>query len=288
VPAAPSRPPSVVVTGASSGIGRACALDLDARGWRVFAGVRREADGEALRGAASGRLVPLSLDVTDAAQIEAAVKQVGQAVGADGLQGLVNNAGVSVAGPLEYQDLDALRHQLEVNAVAPVAVTQVFLPLLRAGRGRIVHIGSMSGYVSAAFLGPYSASKHALEALNDAQRRELAPFGLHVALVQPGAIATEIWKKAEEQVEALIGSLSEEGRSRYEARARQVAEDTFAAARSAIPPSRVAAAVHHALTARRPRTRYRVGRDAVLVRWLTRLLPDRTLDWLLERARSLN
>src|SRR3990172_10518116 len=152
----------VVVTGASTGIGEACALRLDKAGWRVFAGVRKEADAQRLKQQASERLTPLTLDVTDQAQIDAAAKTVADAVGAAGLQGVVNNAGVSINGPLEYLTSDDLRQQLEVNVIGQMAVTRTFLEQIRQGRGRIVFIGSISGKFATPFLGPYCASKHAM------------------------------------------------------------------------------------------------------------------------------
>ena len=161
------EPDSIVITGASSGIGEACALYLDELGYRVFAGVRKPAAGEALKAKASKRLAPVILDVTDVASIDRAVETVKAAVGAAGLAGLVNNAGIGVGGPLEVVPLADLRKQFEVNVIGQVAVTQALLPLLRQGRGRIVNMGSIAGRATMPFMGPYSASKFALEALTD-------------------------------------------------------------------------------------------------------------------------
>jgi NAD(P)-dependent dehydrogenase (short-subunit alcohol dehydrogenase family) len=278
---------SAVVSGASTGIGEATALHLDRMGFRVFAGVRRESAGEALRARASERLVPLPLDVTDAASIAAAAKTVASAVGDAGLDGLVNNAGIGIAGSLEFLDLDRLREQLEVNVVGAVAVTQAFLPLLRRATGRIVQIGSMAGYSANPFLGPYAASKHALEGLSDSLRRELRPWRIEVSIVEPGSIETPIWGKAWEQADELrAGAGARELELYGEAFERMVAFMKSAAGR-AIPAQRVADSVHHALTAARPRTRYRVGRDAQVALWLTRLLPARGLDALLGRIIGL-
>ena len=178
-----TRTGAVVVTGASSGIGRACALHLAALGLQVFAGVRRAEDGAALQAASSARLTPMLLDVADETSIRAATDTITAAVGEAGLAGLVNNAGIGVAGPLEFLPLAEFRTQLEVNVTGQLAVTQALLPLLRQGRGRIVNMGSIGGRIAAPFVGPYSASKFALEALTDALRMELRPWGLHVAIV---------------------------------------------------------------------------------------------------------
>ncbi len=170
----------IVITGASSGIGEACALYLDGLGCRVFAGVRNPVDGESLKAKASARLMPVLLDVTDVASIDRAVETVKAAVG---MAGLVNTAGIGGGGPLEVVPPAELRKVLEVNVVGPVAVTQAFLPLLRLGRGRIVNMGSIAGLAATPFIGPYSASKFALEALTDAMRLELRPWGIHVSIV---------------------------------------------------------------------------------------------------------
>ncbi|MGD1157325.1 MAG: SDR family oxidoreductase, partial [Terriglobia bacterium] len=185
---------AVVITGASTGIGEACALHLDKLGFRVFAGIRKAADAEALRHRASARLVPIRLDVSDETEVEQAARNVTEALRGEGLAGLVNNAGIVVAGMLEFLPLDALRRQLEVNVVGQVAVTQAFLPHLRKARGRIVNIGSVSGLIAGPFSGAYAASKFALEALTDALRVELRPWKIHVSIVEPGNIQTPIWK----------------------------------------------------------------------------------------------
>ena len=163
-------PPAVVITGASTGIGKACALELDRRGFRVFAGVRSESAAQELQAQASARLTPVRIDVTDAASIAAAAETIARSVGDAGLAGLVNNAGIAVSGPLEIVPIDALRRQLEVNVIGPVAVTRSLLPLLRKARGRVVNMSSISGGVAAPYLGPYSASKFAMEAITDTLR----------------------------------------------------------------------------------------------------------------------
>lgn len=284
---AASRPGGVVVTGASSGIGEACALHLDKLGCRVFAGVRDPADGEALRAKASERLMPVLLDVTDAASIRQAAETVGAAVGAAGLAGLVNNAGIGGGGPLEVVALGELRKVFEVNVIGPVAMTQALLPLLRQGRGRIVNIGSIAGRAATPFFGPYAASKFALEALTDAMRLELRPWGIHVSIIEPGAVESRIWEKARRRAVQMEATASPEMKAYYGAAVARVREVMEQAARRAIPARVVAEAVGHALFARRPKTRYLVGLDARLRAVLAAWLPDRVQDWLLTRILKL-
>lgn len=274
---------SAIITGASTGIGRATAIYLDERGFRVFAGVRKPEDIVRLAKSGSDRLTPLTIDVTDAASIEAAARSVEEAVGEAGLGGVVNNAGIGVGGVQEFLDLDELRRQLEVNVVGPVAVTRAFLPLLRKARGRIVNISSNGGYIAAPFLGPYAASKFALEALSDSLRRELRPWGIHVAVIEPGSIQSDIWEKARDQTRELHEGLSEPARALYGPALDAMSRYVEQTAGRAIPPEAVAREVHHALTAGKPRTRYRVGVDAKATRLLS-YLPDRAIDALLARG----
>ena len=278
-----SRENTVVITGASTGIGEACALHLDELGFRVFAGVRKAADGEALKGRASARLAPVSLDVTDERSIAAAVETVARSAGDTGLAGLVNNAGIAVAGMLEFMPLAALRNQLEVNVLGPIAVTQAFLPLLRKTRGRVVNIGSNSGLLSTPFLGAYCASKFALEALTDALRGELRPWGIQVSIVEPGNIQTPIWEKSSAAAKQLLDGLPQQAHELYGAAIEAVGKTAEKSAASAIPPAAVARAVTHALTAKRPKTRYRVGTDATVQALLARYVPDRMRDALIAR-----
>jgi NAD(P)-dependent dehydrogenase (short-subunit alcohol dehydrogenase family) len=273
----------VVITGASTGIGAACALYLDQLGWRVFAGVRKQADGNSLQQQASDRLTPLLLDVTDTAAIAAAADTVAAAVGPAGLAGLVNNAGVAFSGPLEFLPIADLRRQLEVNVIGQVAVTQAFLPLLRQGRGRIVNMGSISGRVASPFLGSYAASKFALEALTDSLRVELRPWGLEVIIVEPGPIATPIWDKSLALADDLIRHLPPQGRDLYGPALATARARGLRFGQAGIPAEAVAQVVAHALTAPRPKTRYLVGRGLRLAVLLTKFLPDRLRDWLIAR-----
>ena len=237
--------PSVVITGASTGIGEASALRLASMGFRVFAGVRKQVDADALSSKApvNGTLQPIMLDVTDAESITAAQSAVADAVGERGLAGLVNNAGISVAAPMELVPLDELRRQMEVNLIGPVAVTQAFLPLIRKARGRIVNIGSIGGRISTPVLGPYSASKYAIEAITDALRIELRPWGINVAVVEPGSIATPIWEKGQGSADQLEAGLTPEAHAMYAGTIAAMREAAREAERRGIPPDAVAKAV---------------------------------------------
>ena len=269
-------PRTVVITGTSTGIGHATALDLDRRGFTVFATVRREQDGARLEAAASDRLRTRLLDVTDPASVETAAATVAEAVGAAGLDALVNNAGIATPGPLEFLDLNDLRRQFEVNVTGQVAVTQAFLPLVRRATGRIVNVGSIGGRSALPFAGAYCASKYALEGLTDALRMELKPDGIEVVLIEPGSVATPIWKKAVET------DLPDEVVERYGAAIEKMKATLGETATEGASPEAVARAIHHALIATPPKTRYLVGRMAY-VRAALQWLPDRWRDALLLR-----
>jgi NAD(P)-dependent dehydrogenase (short-subunit alcohol dehydrogenase family) len=274
---------SVVVTGSSTGIGRATALQLDSLGFDVFAGVRREGDGERLAAEGSGRIAPLILDVTDAESIAAGASRVADTVGEAGLAGVVNNAGIAEPAPIEILPIDALRRQLEVNLVGQVAVIQAFLPLIRTARGRVVNISSVGGRTSSPALGAYAASKFGIEAISDAMRMELHPWGIRVSVIEPGSFGTEIWRRGGEAADSTLERIPEEKRALYAgliAAVRKVARRTQDRGK---PPDAVVRAIVHALTARRPRTRYVVGADARIQIALARLLPDRAYDALVRR-----
>jgi NAD(P)-dependent dehydrogenase (short-subunit alcohol dehydrogenase family) len=284
----PSSPPAVLITGASTGIGAACALDLDRHGCRVFAGVRKTADGDGLRGQASERLRPVLLDVTDAAAIRAAVDEVAAAVGAAGLAGLVNNAGILVPGPLELLPTGRFREQLEVNVLGTHAVTRAFLPLVRAARGRIVILGSISGKVTPPYLGAYAASKHALEALADALRIELRKWDVAVSIVEPDSVDTPIWDKLLTSADQLDQDVDAAIRQLYQDDLIEMRKASRRLDRAGMPVERVVAAVRHALLARRPKTRYPVGLRTRLALCGAALLPDRLLDWFLLRFMGIH
>src|SRR3954470_17650850 len=233
----------IVVTGVSSGIGRAAALELDRRGYRVFGGVRIPEDGESVKSEASERFTPLILDVTDADAITRAREAVDAALGDEPLAGVVNNAGVGSGGPIEALDMDELRQTLEINTIAPVALTQAFIPRLRASRGRVVNISSIGGRIAQPFLGPYSASKFALEALSDTMRRELRPWGIHVALIEPGNVKTRIWEKGRSQVEELRARADPDELRLSGRNLERMERVTRLAGRTGAPPERVARVV---------------------------------------------
>lgn len=280
-------PRSVVITGASTGIGEACALELDDRGFRVFAGVRSEEAAERLRTKASSNLIPVMIDVTDAASIAAAARTVGQTVGDAGIAGLVNNAGIAVVGPIEIVPIDALRRQLEVNVVGQVAVTQAFLPLLRKARGRVVNMSSISGGLAAPCFGPYAASKFALEAISEALRLELRRWGIQVSSVAPGAINTPIWEKSTAANEELTGRVSPELIALYDIELEALREVAALYARSAAPVERAVRAVVHALTAKRPKMHYFLGWDVRACFKIMKILPDRVRDWIVRKLVGL-
>ena len=275
-----THPSAFLVTGASSGIGRATALLLDRSGFQVFAGVRRGEQGEALRRQASERLTPILLDVTDQHSIEAAARSVADKLGGRALAGLVNNAGIDIAGPLETSSVAEARSQFEVNVIGLLAVTQAFLPLLRQGRGRLVNMGSVLGRLAIPLMGAYSASKFALEGLTDALRIELRPWGILVSLIEPGPVATPLWSKTH----LLAGMNEERGAAAGElyATANAAAHAAFTKfGQTGISPDRVAAKVFEALMASNPKPRYLVGRDAKALSWLASLVPDRIRDRIL-------
>lgn len=271
----------VLVTGAAKGIGRACALRLAQGGHHVFAGVRQAAHGEELRREAD-TITPLELEVTNPAQIEAAAGLIERQVGAAGLHGLVNNAGIAVAGPLEFLPIDELRRQLEVNVIGQIAVTQALLPLIRRAAGRIVNMGSIAGRSALPMTGPYAASKFALEALTDSLRAELQPWGIQVAVIEPGVIATPIWETSAAVADQLIARMSPKAIEYYGGVIAALRKRALTATTRGLPPDTVARAVEHALFSDRPKTRYLVGRDAH-VRLALEWLPDRIRDRIIRR-----
>ena len=267
--------PSVLVTGAGRGIGRAVALRMAERGWTVHAGVRRAEDGEALKQAAGARGViqPLELDITD----KPSVADLPEALGRQ-LDALVNNAGAVLSGPIEALAIEDVSAQLELNVVGQVAVTQAVLPLLRESTGRIVFISSVSGRFATPFTGVYNASKFALEGLADTLRMELREWGIGVVLVEPGSIDTDMWRGAHDAADEAELKMSPHHRELY---GRQIASMRKAISQTQKrtgSPEKVAAAVERALTASRPRARYPVGLDARAGIALRAVLPTPALD----------
>lgn len=270
----------VLVTGASTGIGRATALRLDALGFTVFAGVRRPEDGQALERTASPRLQFVVLDVTDPATVAATADRL--AAVPSSFVGIVNNAAISVPGPLEFMPIDDVRRQFDVNFFGAARVTQAVLPVIRAaGRGRIVNVSSINARLAQPWIGAYSASKWAMEGWSDALRRELRPWKIPVSLVQPGAVATPIFERSRAGGRELAASMPARAHELYPDILRALLERPGRAPRHAIPPERVARVIARAVSARRPRTRYLVGRDTRLVALLTAILPARVIDRLI-------
>jgi NAD(P)-dependent dehydrogenase (short-subunit alcohol dehydrogenase family) len=268
--------PTVLITGASRGIGRAAVHRLAGKGWDVLAGVRRPEDGEALRGE---RIAPVLLDVTDAAAIAALDGSLPER-----LDAVVNNAGIAIGGPLEALPVDEVRRQLEVNLVGPLAVTQAVLPRLRAARGRVVFVSSLSGRVATPMTGAYNASKFGLEGLADTLRMELRPWGIAVVLVEPAQTDTDMWREAEGTLEADLAKLSPEHRELYAGHIEGARKMIPRSQKLASPVEGAAATIERALTARRPRARYVVGAGPRVQGVLAQVTPTPTLDAVLRLA----
>ena len=268
---------TALVTGASTGIGHASALELASAGFTVFAGVRKESDAKRL---ADEGLLPVDLDVTDERSINAAVELV-RSRGGDRLDALVNNAGIGMVAPIEYMPRDELRYEFDVNFFGQVAVIQSFLPLLRQARGRIVNIGTVGSHLSLPFGSPLNASKAAFRALNDSLRLELRPFGIHVSIVEPGAIRTPAIEKTLGDPDGAIGRLGPEAVARYGDALRKMMKRGYALEMDGSPPEVVARVVRRAVTARHPRIAYRAGKTAVAFT-LMRAVPPRLFDRIVE------
>jgi NAD(P)-dependent dehydrogenase (short-subunit alcohol dehydrogenase family) len=279
--------PSVVITGSSSGIGRASALLLAQRGFQVFAGVRRPADGAALRSDGGEAIVPIMLDVTEADSIVSAGHEVTRQLAGAPLDGLVNVAGIGMSGPVEYVTPAELRGMFEVDVFGQIAVTQALLPLIRRARGRVVTISSVGAHIAMPFGGVLGAAKSALGSLMDSLRLELRPFGVRVVTIEPGAINTPAADKTLGNVEARIAQLPPEGVRQYGTMLRAFTRRAYKMEAGGSSPEVVARAVLHALTAANPRPRYVVGKHARLLTTLARVLPDRELDLVRSRIFSL-
>ncbi len=278
--------PLALISGASTGIGRATSLRLAGSGWNVLAGVRDPAAGESLAAEApAGRITPLALEVTDAAQIAAAAELVGEhaaRLGRPGLDALINNAGIGIGGPLEILSDEDLRRQFDVNVFGHMAVTRAMLPSLRRAQGRILFVSSIGGRVAMAYTAPYAASKHAIEAFADTLRVELHSSQIQVGLIEPGSVSTPIWDKSRGDAERL--QIPPELQAQYgkvPAALDKAMQDT---AKRGVPPEQVAATIEGALTAKRMKARYLIGRDAVAMLAAKRLLPDHVFDRLVRRV----
>ncbi len=273
--ASPEVQELAVITGASTGIGAATARELARRGFHVLAGVRRDRDADAIRGPG---IEPLLIDITNPDHVRALAARVNGDPQGRAVRALINNAAIAVNVPVEAFALDEWRRLFEVNLFGHVAVTQTLLPALIRSKGRVVNISSVGGKVAAATYGPYAGTKFALEAVSDALRREIAPFGVQVVVVEPGAVRTEMPGRAIATAHELASTMTPEQSQRYGGLVRAITAQTAHYTRSGLPAAAAAAVIAKAVTARQPRTRYTVGRDAALLTFLARILPDRMLD----------
>lgn len=269
---------SAVVTGVSSGIGRAIAKSLVDAGWRVFGSVRKEKDAEDAKTALGANFTPLLFDVTDEAAIRREADKVAASLGDMTLRGLVNNAGIAVAGPVGYLDLEDLKRQMDINLYGPIRMTQAFLPLLGADHvrkgppGRIVNMSSVAGKIASPFMSPYAMSKHALEAMSESLRRELMVHGIDVAIVGPGAIKTPIWAKADElDVDRYAGT-------EYHADLVRMKTMMQTFGNEGLDADEVGKLVLDILTTARPKTRYAILRNKFSMWTLPNLMPKRMVD----------
>lgn len=274
-------PELAIVTGASTGIGAATARELALQGFHVLAGVRRDRDADAIRGPG---VEPLILDITNPDHIQALATRVDEDPPGRAVRALVNNAGIQANFPVEAFAIDDWRRMFEVNLFGHVAVTQALLPALIRSKGRVVNISSVGGRVAMAAYGPYAATKFALEAVSDSLRREIAPLGVEVVVVEPGAVATEMLGRASATAEERVSAMTSELGRRYGALVHAVTAQAAASTTSGLPADAAAKVIAKAITAPKPGTRYTVGRDAALITRVVRFLPDRALDRLLAAA----
>ncbi len=280
--------PTVLITGSSTGIGHACAILLDQRGFKVFAGVRNEADGEKLRANASHHLRPVLLDVTKPATTVQAFEFIKKEVGASGLNGLVNNAGIGIASPVEFFPMQDLRTIFEVNVFGQISVIQTFLPLLRPAKGRIINIGSIGDRITMPFGRALCASKSALASFTEALRLELSAWGIEVCLIEPASISTPAVDKVKTGNEKHIEDLSAEGARLYASKFKLFTQRAIEREKNGSQPEVVANVVYQALTSKNPKTRYLVGKDSTVLATLAKWMPDPLLDKIRLRIFGLN
>ena len=270
---------SFLITGASSGIGKAAVVLLVQKGHRVFAGVRTQKSMEELE-KLSPNVYPLLLDVTSRESILNAKKQIEEIVSENGLDGLVNNAAIAISAPMEFVPMDEVQKQMDVNVTGLIAITQTFLPMLRKGNGRIVNVGSLSGLLTTPFLGPYCASKYAVEAITDAMRMELHSSGIKVSLIEPGSIKTSMWRNSL-SVAVDLEKKMPPGHVSYRKAVDIFREIAIKTGDAGIAPEKVAQKIEHALCATNPKTRYLVGKEAIMYSIFKKILPDRAFDYLI-------
>lgn len=281
---------NILITGASTGIGRAVAVDLAARGYRVFGSVRKPADAEALCAATPEGAVPIEallFDVTDSEAIQAGAARLEELLAGEGLHALVNNAGVAIAAPLEYIPIEDFQLQMDINVTGVLRCTQAFLPALRRARGRIINISSVAGRLAFPLAAPYHASKHALEGFSDVLRLEMQRHGIEVVVIQPGAIKTEIWDTAAHKSAQIRKNLSPEALEDYGRLIDQVGKAAANAGATGDEVEVCADVVRKAIEAKRPRTRYIVGRDAKIGMFLRRIFSDRLMDRIVGKGMDL-
>lgn len=279
---------SILITGASTGIGRATALLLAARGWRVFATVRKLGDGDRLERDGHGRVQAVQIDVTDRPSISRAALEVEVALGGRGLDALLNNAGVGLTAPVEFTSAEALRNIFEVNLFGQIAVIQDFMPLLRRARGRMINVGSVADHITPPFGGAMAASKAAFASMSAALRLELRPEGIEVILVEPGSIDTPAVEKTLGDIDRRIASLGANAEALYGNNMRKVAKTFARMEHAGSPPEAVARVIMRALDDRKPRTRYPAGKDSRKLTWLAWALPERLLDRAILRTFGLS
>lgn len=278
----------MVVTGASSGIGKATVLRLAKNGWRVFAAVRKEQDAKLLRSDSGIRVETVLLDVADEGSIRAAAEEVNSELGKDGLDGLFNNAGIGNVSPIEYTTIDSIRRVYEVNLFGQISVIQAFLPLLRRAKGRIVNTGSVGDHLSPPFAGVLASSKAAFASASSSLRLELRAQGIHVIIVEPGSVNTPAVDKTLGGVETQITSLPPEGARLYGVGLRRMTAAFVKNEKAGSSPDVVGKVVEKALNAKNPRTRYPAAKDSTMLINLARLLPEKLLDLAILKSFGLS
>jgi NAD(P)-dependent dehydrogenase (short-subunit alcohol dehydrogenase family) len=279
---------SVLVTGASTGIGWAISLELANRDWRVFSAVRKDTDAKKLREASSGKITPVIMDIVDYESVKKGAGEIEKMLGGAGLDALFNNAGISVQGPMEIIPIEMFEQQIRVNVFGHLFVTQTFLPLIRKAKGNIVFMSSESGRVTLPLVGPYSASKFALEAVANALRVELLHSGIKVSLVEAATIKTPMWEKIDTTTEKVIAAAPQQARDLYEAELETLIRIPRIQAGAGIPMEKVVGVIHRAMTEPRPKARYIVGWEAWAFIYSYAVMPTRIMDWITSKmARSV-
>jgi len=270
----------VVVTGCSKGIGKATALYLDRQGYTVWASVRKANDAEMLKSQASQRLQTFLMDITDPQQVQAAAEQVQAGVGDEGVFALVNNAVVMIPCPLEVLPIEILHQQMAVVVDGTLRVTQAFLPLVRQAKGTIVNMSSIAGRIALPVYGPYHMAKFALEAMSDTLRQEVAPDGVRVVVIEPGAVNTPIWDTVKETAQWVYSQVDQQKLARYQAMIDRIETTNQKAVQRAVPPEKVAKLIERVINKRRPRARYPVGLDGLIIARLAWMFPASWRDWV--------